>query len=435
MQSKDHSSNHSDTLFKRANQVIPGGVNSPVRAFTAVGSTPRFIQSAKGAYLFDVDGKRYVDYVGSFGPMILGHAHPAVIQAVQTVAQRGLSFGAPTELEIKLAERISELMPNLEQVRMVNSGTEATMTAIRIARAATQKDKIVKFTGGYHGHADSFLVAAGSGATTLGQPSSPGVTTSTSNDTITAEYNNINSINHIFNSFGDNIAAIIVEPIAGNMNMIMPKANFLAELRAVADKHQALLIFDEVMTGFRVALGGAQAIYNVKPDLTTLGKIIGGGMPVGAIGGSRTLMQLLAPVGPVYQAGTLSGNPVTMAAGITTLDHLNTTHFKQLDQRCEQLTSGLKQAANEHDIALSTYHCGGMFGFAFTDTPLMNYQDATQTDQNMFCQFFNHMLEQGHYFAPSAFEAGFISLAHSSDDIQQTIDAARNFFAQYKSTL
>jgi glutamate-1-semialdehyde 2,1-aminomutase len=422
-------------LYQRALKSLPGGVNSPVRAFKSVGGTPKFIHRAKGAHLFDVDNNCYLDYVGSFGPMVLGHAHPAVIQAVQTVSQYGLSFGAPTELEIKLAELIIQRMPNIEQVRMVNSGTEATMTAIRIARAASKRDKIIKFTGGYHGHADSFLVAAGSGAATLGAPSSPGVTEATTSNTITANYNDLAEVSAIFDTFKGEIAAIIVEPIAGNMNMILPQPGFLSGLREMADQHGSLLIFDEVMTGFRVAAGGAQALHNVKPDLTTLGKIIGGGMPVGAIGGRTELMQLLSPVGSVYQAGTLSGNPVAMAAGICTLSHLNNDSYTTLDERCNQLTQGLEHAAAEHNIPLTTNNVGGMFGFAFCETKLINYQDIAAADQALFQYFFNAMLAEGHYFAPSAFEAGFVSLAHTEEDIAATISSAHKIFANMRTQI
>jgi glutamate-1-semialdehyde 2,1-aminomutase len=433
MQPMNDKTSQSEILFERAKRITPGGVNSPVRAFSTVSGHPRFIRSAKGAYLTDADGKQYADYVGSWGPMILGHAHPAVIQAVQTVAQYGLSFGAPTELEIKLAERISELMPNLEQVRFVNSGTEATMTAIRLARAHTQREKIIKFSGGYHGHADAFLVSAGSGAASLGKPSSPGVTQATSKNTITANYNNIDSIKLIFESSNDNIAAVIVEPIAGNMNMIKPQPGFLQQLRLLCDQYGALLIFDEVMTGFRVSLGGAQELYQVKPDLTTLGKIIGGGMPVGAIGGPRHIMEQLAPCGPVYQAGTLSGNPVAMAAGLATLNRLNQNSYDTLNQLSEQLTQGLKSAANDVNIPLSTTYAGGMFGLVFSNAePICNLTDINNSQQSLFKPFFNHLLNNGHYFAPSLYEAGFISLAHTPQIIETTINCAHKFFTRIK---
>ena len=430
MQVKSQPHLQSTSLFNQANKVLAGGVNSPVRAFNAVGGAPIFFQRGTGPYLFDVDDNQYVDYVGSWGPMILGHANPAVIQAVTTVAQNSLSFGAPCALETRLAEVIQENMPSMEKMRFVSSGTEATMSAIRLARAATGRDKIIKFAGCYHGHADAFLVQAGSGAATGGQPNSPGIPAVVAAQTEIAEYNDIASVERIFASNSGNIAAIIVEPIAGNMNMILPQTGFLGTLRRLADQYGALLIFDEVMTGFRVAAGGAQALYQIKPDLTTLGKIIGGGLPVGAFGGRQELMALLAPEGAVYQAGTLSGNPVAMAAGLSTLQQLNANSYQQLSERSQQLTQGLEQAAQAAGIGLQTCHQGGMFGFSFcdhTDAP-SNFSSAQACNTTRFTAFFHAMLQQGHYFAPSAFEAGFISLSHTANDIESTLTAARSAF-------
>ncbi len=429
--SDKQSTSASKKLFQQAQEVIPGGVNSPVRAFKAVGGVPRFIKSAQGAYLFDADNNKYIDYVASWGPMILGHAHPQVISAVQEATQHGLSFGAPCPQELELAELICELMPNIEQIRMTNSGTEATMTAVRLARGFTKRDKIIKFAGCYHGASDSLLVKAGSGALTLGTPSSPGVTPGASSDTLTATFNDLNSVSELFENNPNDIAAIIVEPIAGNMNMILPKANFLQGLRQLCDQHNSVLIFDEVMTGFRVALKGAQSIYTIKPDLTTLGKIVGGGMPVGACGGRRDIMQHLSPQGPVYQAGTLSGNPIAMAAGIATLKILKNDAdlYDRLQKNAETLIAGLKHHAQAAGIALQGHCLGGMFGLFFTKENLpTSYQEVTQCNLEQFKLFFHGMLDQGVYFAPSAYEAGFISSAHGEKEITITLTAAKATF-------
>lgn len=421
----------SSRYLEQAQKLIPGGVNSPVRAFNGVGGTPRFIERAEGAYLYDVDGKPYIDYVGSWGPMILGHAHPAVIAAVKSQADKGLSFGAPTELEIRMAERLCELVPSLEQVRMVNSGTEATMSAIRLARGATGRDLLVKFEGCYHGHADALLVKAGSGALTLGVPTSPGVPAEVAAHTLTLPFNDADAVADCFAQQGDQIACVIVEPVAGNMNCIPPQPGFLEALRAQCSAHGAILIFDEVMTGFRVALGGAQAYYGVTPDLTTLGKIVGGGMPVGAFGGRREIMQQLAPAGPVYQAGTLSGNPLAMAAGLATLDGISEAGFyTELSQRTETLCAGIQHAADAAGIALTSQSVGAMFGLFFTDqTEISRFDQVMACDTQRFARFFHAMLDQGVNLAPSAFEAGFMSAAHSTADIQATIDAAAAAFA------
>lgn len=418
------------TLFSDAQKVIPGGVNSPVRAFNGVGGTPVFIDHAQGAYIFDSNQKRYIDYVGSWGPMILGHAHPEVIAVVQTTAAKGLSFGAPTELETRLAEKVCALMPSIAMVRMVSSGTEATMSAIRLARGYTGRDKIVKFEGCYHGHSDSLLVKAGSGALTLGVPSSPGVPAALAENTITLTYNDADSVKDLFEKIGAEIAAIIVEPVAGNMNCILPEAGFLETLRAVCDRYQSVLIFDEVMTGFRVDLHGAQGLYGITPDLTTLGKVIGGGMPVGAFGGKQEIMQYLAPLGPVYQAGTLSGNPVAMAAGLKTLELIAAPHFySELSQKTAQLVQGLCTAAKAAGIALTYNQVGGMFGLFFTSAAQVSrYTQVMQCDQTLFKHFFHAMLEQGVYLAPSAFEAGFVSAAHSDKDIAETLEIAAKVF-------
>ncbi len=413
-------------LFNQAQSVIPGGVNSPVRAFKGVGGDPVFIDHAKGAYIWDTDNKRYIDYVGSWGPMILGHTHPDVIQAVKDSAEKGLSFGAPTAIETVMAERICELVPSIESVRMVSSGTEATMSAIRLARGFTGRDAIVKFEGCYHGHSDSLLVKAGSGALTLGVPSSPGVPASLAEHTITLAYNDIDQVRETFKSSGDKIACIIVEPVAGNMNCIPPVAGFLEGLREICDEYGTVLIFDEVMTGFRTALGGAQSVYKIKPDLTTLGKVIGGGMPVGAFGGRRDIMQFIAPTGPVYQAGTLSGNPVAMAAGLKTLELISADNFfTDLNQKVNTLVDGIMQKAAAHNIPMTQNIVGGMFGLFFTDAEkVTNFEQATQCNVERFQKFFHGMLEHGIYMAPSAYEAGFVSSAHSDEDIQATIDAA-----------
>ncbi len=422
----------SENLYDAARKVIPGGVNSPVRAFTGVGGIPLFIERADGAYLFDADGKAYIDYVGSWGPMILGHNHPAIRNAVIEAVERGLSFGAPTEMEVKMAELVTELVPTMDMVRMVNSGTEATMSAIRLARGFTGRDKIIKFEGCYHGHADCLLVKAGSGALTLGQPNSPGVPADFAKHTLTCTYNDLASVRAAFEQYPQDVACIIVEPVAGNMNCIPPHDDFLPGLRALCDEFGALLIIDEVMTGFRVALAGAQAYYDVKPDLTCLGKIIGGGMPVGAFGGRREVMDALAPTGPVYQAGTLSGNPIAMAAGYACLTEVSQPGIHQtLTGLTEMLADGLLSAAKAEHIPLVVNNVGGMFGLFFTDAPTVtNYKDVMACDVERFKKFFHLMLEEGVYLAPSAFEAGFMSVAHTKEDIQKTIDAARRVFAK-----
>ena len=425
----------SEQLFQQAQKTIPGGVNSPVRAFKSVGGTPVFIDSANGAYLYDVDGKKYIDYIGSWGPMLLGHNHPAIREAVVKAAEKGLSFGAPCPAEITMAETICELVPSMEMVRMVSSGTEATMSAIRLARGFTGRNSILKFEGCYHGHADSLLVKAGSGALTLGVPNSPGVPADFAKYTLTAEFNNLEQVKQIFAEQGADLACIIVEPVAGNMNCIPPASGFLEGLRALCDQYGAVLIFDEVMTGFRVALGGAQAYYNIKPDLTTLGKIIGGGMPVGAFGGRRDIMQHIAPLGGVYQAGTLSGNPIAMAAGLAALTEIRKPGvYDVLTAKTTQLIEGLAAAAKEVGIPLATTQVGGMFGVFFSnDAKITNYQQATQCDIAAFKRFFHLMLEQGVYLAPSAYEAGFLSIAHSDDDLAYTIAAAKQAFIQLKA--
>jgi len=419
------------SLFQEACKYIPGGVNSPVRAFRGVGGEPIFIKRANGAYVVAADDRRFIDFVGSWGPMILGHAHPRVIKAVQQVAADGLSFGAPTELETRLARCVVELMPSIELVRFVSSGTEATMSAIRLARGFTGRDTIVKFEGCYHGHSDSLLIKAGSGALTLGVPTSPGVPKSLASHTVTLNYNDPDQVQRVFRQIGAQVACVIVEPVAGNMNCIPPAPDFLQTLRRECDRSGALLIFDEVMTGFRVALGGAQALYGVRPDLTTLGKIIGGGMPVGAFGGRRDVMEQLAPLGPVYQAGTLSGNPVAMIAGITTIELLSAPGFHQrLGAMTDILMERLTTAAAGAGIALSTNHVCGMFGFFFTtEHHVDRYEKVMACDVERFRRFFHGMLNEGVYFAPSAFEAGFLSAAHSAADIEATAAAAGRVFA------
>ena len=419
------------SLFQEACKYIPGGVNSPVRAFRGVGGEPIFFKRANGAYVVAADDRRYIDFVGSWGPMILGHAHPRVIEAVQQVAADGVSFGAPTELETRLARRVIELMPSIELVRFVSSGTEATMSAIRLARGFTGRDTIVKFEGCYHGHSDSLLIKAGSGALTLGVPTSPGVPKSLASHTVTLNYNDVEQVERVFRQIGAQVACVIVEPVAGNMNCILPAPDFLQALRRECDRSGALLIFDEVMTGFRVALGGAQALYGVRPDLTTLGKISGGGMPVGAFGGRRDVMEQLAPLGPVYQAGTLSGNPVAMIAGITTLELISTPGFHQrLGAMTDILVERLATAAAGAGIALATNHVCGMFGFFFTtERHVDRYEKVMACDVERFKRFFHGMLNEGVYFAPSAFEAGFLSAAHSAADIEATSAAAARVFA------
>ncbi len=424
-------SNESHRLFLRARKVIPGGVNSPVRAFKSVGGEPRFIKRADGAYVWDEDGQRYIDYVGAWGPMILGQRHPDVIKAVTRALDDGLSFGAPTRLEVEMAELITKLMPSIEKVRLVSSGTEATLAAIRLARGFTGRDKIVKFEGGYHGHSDSLLVKAGSGALTLGVPTSPGVPAALAQHTLTLEYNNAAQVEQLFAQLGKEIACIIVEPVAGNMNCVAPLPGFLQTLRNVCDHNGALLIFDEVMTGFRVALGGAQALYGIKPDLTTLGKIIGGGLPVGAFGGRADIMDRITPEGPIYHAGTMSGNPVTMAAGIATLKALMQEDFYiALGEKTTRLCDGLRSAAQDVGMPFFARAIGGMFGIFFHARPVERFADVMACDVERFNHFFHAMLQQGVYFAPSAFEAGFMSAAHTAKDIEQTINAAATVFGE-----
>ncbi len=420
------------SLFEQAELSIPGGVNSPVRAFKGVGGEPIFIDHAKGAYIVDTQGKQYIDYVGSWGPMVLGHSHPAVVDAVKQAAEKGLSFGAPTIIETRMAEKVCSLVPSIEKVRMVSSGTEATMSAIRLARGFTGRDNIIKFEGCYHGHSDSLLVKAGSGALTFGVPSSPGVPAALADHTLTLPYNDSNAISQCLNEQGDSIACIIVEPVAGNMNCIPPEQGFLNTLRSLCDEYGIVLIFDEVMSGFRVALGGAQQLYGVIPDLTTLGKVIGGGMPVGAFGGRADIMAQLAPEGPIYQAGTLSGNPLAMAAGLTTLELVSQPEFyNQLEQRTHQLVDGLQRLADEANIPFSYNQVGGMFGLFFSqEKHISQFEQVMNCDQERFKQFFHLMLEQGVYLAPSAFEAGFVSAAHSEQDIQQTLAAAKIAFSK-----
>ncbi|MCX2778409.1 glutamate-1-semialdehyde 2,1-aminomutase [Microbulbifer thermotolerans] len=422
----------SEQLFAEARQYIPGGVNSPVRAFRAVGGTPLFIRRAEGAYLYDADDKRYIDYVQSWGPMVLGHAHPEVIEAVIETAQSGLSFGAPTELETELAEELCRLWPNMDLVRFVNSGTEATMSAIRLARGYTGRDKIVKFEGCYHGHSDSLLVKAGSGALTMGVPSSPGVPASLADHTITLSYNDAEGVRACFEQIGDQIACIIVEPVAGNMNCVPPVPGFLETLREVCDQHGALLIVDEVMTGFRVSLTGAQGHYGIEADITTLGKVIGGGMPVGAFGGKREIMEKIAPLGPVYQAGTLSGNPVAMVAGLETLRLIQEAGlYEKLTEKTDRLVEGILAAAADAGIPMTANKAGSMFGFFFTDdAKVTNYQQVMACNSERFNRFFHGMLEQGVYLAPASYEAAFMSAAHSDADIEETIAAARKVLGQ-----
>ncbi len=420
----------SPLLFEQAQRYIPGGVNSPVRAFKGVGGTPVFFDRGKGPFLYDVDGRRYVDYVASWGPMILGHAHPEVVQAVLAAVEKGLSFGAPTEIEVQMARKLCELVPSLEMVRMVNSGTEATMSAIRLARGFTGRDKIIKFEGCYHGHADALLVKAGSGALTCGVPSSPGVPASTTEHTLTLPYNDIEAVENVFADLGEEIACVIVEPVAGNMNCVPPLPGFLQGLRTLCDRYGAVLIFDEVMTGFRAALGGAQEHYQITPDLTCLGKVIGGGMPVGAFGGRRQIMELLAPLGPVYQAGTLSGNPVALTAGLRTLELLCEHGFYQrLNAKTQLLTKGMTERAASCGIPFRTHHVGGMFGLFFThQEEVTNLDQVMACDQERFKNFFHGMLEEGIYLAPSSFEAGFVSDAHDDDTLTATLAAAEKVF-------
>jgi len=424
----------SETLFEQAKQFIPGGVNSPVRAFNGVGGTPRFIEKADGAYIYDADGKAYIDYVGSWGPMILGHNHPAIREAVLKAVDNGLSFGAPTELEVTMAEKVIEMVPSMDQVRMVSSGTEATMSAIRLARGFTKRDKILKFEGCYHGHADCLLVKAGSGALTLGQPSSPGIPEDFAKHTLTAVYNDLDSVKTFFEQYPEDIACIIIEPVAGNMNCIPPVPGFLQGLRALCDQYGALLIIDEVMTGFRVAKDGAQGYYGVTPDLTTLGKVIGGGMPVGAFGGKKAVMQYLAPAGPVYQAGTLSGNPIAMSAGLAQLNALCADGlYEELAAKTKRIAEGFKAAADKHGIPMAINYVGGMFGFFFTDeTEITRFEQVTRCNMEQFRAFYHGMLDEGVYLAPSAYEAGFLSMAHGDAEIEATLAAADRVLARMK---
>ena len=419
-----------DTLFSEAQQSIPGGVNSPVRAFRSVGGTPRFFDRGEGPRVWDADGKAYIDYVGSWGPLILGHAHPAVIEAVKTAAAKGLSFGAPTAAEVELAALLCKRVPGVEQVRLVSSGTEATMSAIRLARGFTGRAKIVKFEGCYHGHADALLVKAGSGALTFGNPSSAGVPAETAAHTLVLDYNDVGMLEAAFAREGADIACVIVEPVAGNMNLVAPKREFLDACRALCTRHGAVLLFDEVMTGFRVGPAGAQGLFGITADLVTLGKVIGGGMPLGAFGGRRDIMQKIAPLGPVYQAGTLSGNPVAVAAGLATLEQIAAPgFFDRLSARTRALTDGLQAAAREAGVTFSAQSIGGMFGLYFRATPPASYAEIMQCDAPAFNRFFHAMLEAGVYFAPSAFEAGFVSAAHGEAEIADTVVAARRYFA------
>ena len=413
-------------LLVRARARIPGGVNSPVRAFNGVGGDPLFFERAEGSRIYDVKGRGYIDYVGSWGPMIAGHAHPDIVRAVQNAAAKGLSFGAPAPSEVTMAERLCDLVEGMDLVRMVNSGTEATMSAIRVARAATGRDRIIKFEGCYHGHADAFLVKAGSGALTLGVPNSPGVPSVTADLTVTLPFNDAEAVRQCLEVQGDDIAAVIVEPVAGNMNLVPPAEGYLDALRSLCDQYGVALIFDEVMTGFRVALGGAQSLYGVTPDLSTFGKVIGGGMPVGAFGGKRAFMELVAPSGPVYQAGTLSGNPVAMAAGLANLDLICQPGFYDtLNARTESLVQGVRQASEDAGVPMAFSQVGGMFGMFFTDQPcVQTFEQVMRCDVDAFKRFFHGMLQSGIYLAPSAFEAGFVSAAHSEDDIQDTVNAA-----------
>jgi glutamate-1-semialdehyde 2,1-aminomutase len=422
--------NSSKDLISRARVHIPGGVNSPVRAFNGVGGDPVFFDRAEGAYLYDVDGRSYIDYVGSWGPMITGHAHPQIVSAVQAAAARGLSFGAPCPAEVEMADRLCSIVPAMDMVRMVNSGTEATMSAIRVARAATGRDLIIKFEGCYHGHADSFLVKAGSGALTLGVPNSPGVPSAVADLTVTLPYNDLAAVTECLAACGKEVAAIIVEPVAGNMNCIPPVEGYLQGLRSACDEHGCLLIFDEVMTGFRVALQGAQGLYGITPDLSTFGKVIGGGMPVGAFGGKRELMEMVAPSGPVYQAGTLSGNPVAMAAGIANLDLIVRDGFyEELSAKTELLVDGIQEVADQAGVPVRTTRVGGMFGLFFTDAEqVINFAEAGHTNVDAFRVFYHQMLERGVYLAPSAFEAGFVSSAHTEEHIMATVAAAGESF-------
>ncbi len=425
---------NSDKLWQRAQVFLPGGVNSPVRAWRSVGGTPLFIEKAKGAKIYDVDGDEYIDYVCSWGPLIVGHAHPEVVEAIKTTAEKGTSFGAPTALEVELAELVVQGFPSIEKVRMVNSGTEATMSAVRLARAYTGRDKVVKFDGCYHGHADSFLVKAGSGLATLGIPASPGVPADLTKHTISLPYNDLKAVEETFASIGNEIACVIVEPVAGNMGVVLPEEGFLEGLRKITKQYNSLLIFDEVITGFRVSLGGAQAYYGIEPDLTCLGKIIGGGLPVGAYGGKKEIMTCIAPEGQVYQAGTLSGNPLAMAAGVATIRILQRPGvYEALEEKTKKLTAGIKQAAEEAGINLQINQIGSMFSLFFEpEVPVKDYASVLKTNADMFVKYFYGMLKRGIYLAPSAYEASFVSLAHSDEDIEKTIEGARETFKEIK---
>ena len=423
----------SSTLFNEAKNYIPGGVNSPVRAFKGVGGEPIYFERGEGAYLYDVDGNAYIDYVGSWGPMILGHSNPFIVDAVRTELDKGLGFGAPTEIETSLAKKICQLMPSIELVRMVSSGTEATMSAIRLARGYTKRDKIVKFEGCYHGHSDSLLVKAGSGALTLGVPTSPGVPSDLAKHTLTLEYNNLDSVKALFSKMGEEVGCIIVEPVAGNMNCIPPKEGFLQGLRKLCDDYGSVLIFDEVMTGFRVALGGAQAYYRVKPDLTTLGKVIGGGLPVAAFGGRNEIMSQIAPLGPIYQAGTLSGNPLSMASGLAMISILEAddSFYQNLSDNTEYLVNGIVAAANTSNVSMTSNNVGGMFGLFFSsEEKVTNFSQVSNCDIELFKKFYKSMIRQGVYFAPSAYECGFLSAAHTNNELDQTINAALTAFSE-----
>lgn len=423
---------HSKHLFDIAQQIIPAGVNSPVRAFRGVQGTPLFIERGKGPYIIDVDGREYVDYVCSWGPLIAGHAHPDVLAAVNVALEKGFSYGAPTAVEVKLAQKVAELMPSIQLIRFVSSGTEAAMSAIRLARGYTKRDKIIKFVGCYHGHADSLLVAAGSGGLTFGVPSSAGVPKSVAEHTLVAEYNDLEGVAALFAAYGNEIAGVIVEPVAGNMNLVLPLPGFLEGLRSLCDEYGSLLIFDEVITGFRVALGGAQAHFGVTPDLTILGKIIGGGFPAAAFGGRADVMQAIAPLGPVYQAGTLSGNPVAMTAGLATLELISTPHFYEtLTMKTTKLMQALSESANQHDLPFNTSSIGSIFGLFFTESERIEKEaDVKSCDLILFKRFFHGMLREGVYLAPSAFEVGFVSAAHGEKEFEKTIDAANKVFAE-----
>ena len=423
----------SSTLFNEAKNYIPGGVNSPVRAFQGVGGEPIYFERGEGAYLYDVDGNSYIDYVGSWGPMILGHSNPFIVDAVRAELDKGLGFGAPTEIETSLAKKICQLMPSIELVRMVSSGTEATMSAIRLARGYTKRDKIVKFEGCYHGHSDSLLVKAGSGALTLGVPTSPGVPSDLAKHTLTLEYNNLDSVKALFSKMGEEVGCIIVEPVAGNMNCILPKEGFLQGLRKLCDDYGSVLIFDEVMTGFRVALGGAQAYYQVKPDLTTLGKVIGGGLPVAAFGGQREIMNQIAPLGPIYQAGTLSGHPLSMASGLAMLSILEAddSFYQNLSDSTEYLVNGIVSAASTSNVSMTSNNVGGMFGLFFSsEEKVTNFSQVSNCDIELFKKFYKSMIKQGVYLAPSAYECGFLSAAHGKNELDETINAALTAFSE-----